>query len=78
MKEETKQYIRQIYKQLGDASTIGLALALSIVIGALAGYYLDQWVFGKPKLFFYIFLVMGVIAGFRNVYIIGKRLQKRM
>lgn len=78
MKEETKKYIRQTYQWLGYASTIGLALAFSVVIGALLGFYLDKWVFGKPKLFFFIFLVMGVIAGFRNVYILGKRLQKKM
>lgn len=78
MKEETKQYIKEIYEWLGYASTIGLALAFSVVIGALFGFYLDKWVFGKPKLFFFIFLVMGVIAGFRNVYILSKRFQKKM
>lgn len=78
MKEETKQYIRQIYEWLGYASTIGLSLAFAVVIGALFGFYLDKWVFGKPKIFFYIFLIMGVIAGFRNIYILGKRLQKKM
>jgi len=77
VKEETKQYIRQIYKQLGDASTIGLALALSIVIGLGIGYYLDKWFHTEPYLLI-IFLILGVIAGFRNVYIIGKRIQKRM
>lgn len=78
MKEETRQHIKQIYEWLGYASTIGLALAFSVVIGALFGFYVDKWVFGKAKLFFYIFLVMGIIAGFRNVYILGKRFQKKM
>lgn len=78
MKEETKRHIKEIYEWLGYASTIGLALAFSVVIGALLGFYLDKWIFGKAKLFFFIFLVMGVIAGFRNVYILGKRFQKKM
>ncbi len=78
MKEETKQYLKQIYEWLGYASTIGMALAFAVVLGALFGFYLDKWIFGKPKLFFYIFLVMGVVAGFRNVYILAKRVQKKM
>lgn len=78
MKQETKKYLKDLYQQFTRASTIGLSLALSIVIGALVGYYLDIWIFGEAKLFFFIFLIMGIIAGFRNVYILGKRFEKKM
>jgi ATP synthase protein I len=78
VKQETKYYLKDLYQQFTRASTIGLALALSVVIGAIVGYYVDIWIFGKTKLFFFIFLIMGIIAGFRNVYILGKRFQKKM
>lgn len=74
------KYLKELFGEffcwMGRAFTIGIAVALSIFIGAAAGYYLDMWIFGKTQILFYIFLMLGVIAGFRNIWILGKKFQK--
>jgi ATP synthase protein I len=63
---------KPLFKQLLHASTVGLNLVISTVIGGLIGYGLDsameKW-FGihtKPWLLF-IFALLGIIAGFREL-----------
>jgi len=70
IKEETRKTLRL----LARVSSMGLAMAIAIVLGFGAGYYVDLWLGTKPWGFL-IGLVMGVIAGFRNLWIIGKRSQ---
>jgi ATP synthase protein I len=69
---ETKKYI----KLLAMVSTMGLSMALAIVIGILIGYYLDKWLNTKYPWFFLIFMILGIVAGFRNIYVIMKRMEK--
>ena len=64
--------IKRLIKTLGYFSTVGLSMALSIALGVLIGYYLDKRFDTKPWLFF-IFLCFGIIAAFRNLYIMYKR-----
>lgn len=71
MKEGTKQYI----KMLALVSTMGLSLVLATVIGLAVGYYLDK-AFGTNPWLTLIFLVLGIVAGFRNLFIIMKRAQR--
>lgn len=71
MKEETKKLIKEIFSGGYQASAIGLAIVLSIVIGGGLGYWLAETF--NNMLFFYLGLLCGIIAGFRNVYIMGKR-----
>lgn len=59
---------------LARVSTMGLSFALSIVIGLAAGFYIDKWLDCAPWGFF-IGMGMGIVAGFRNMYIIAKRSQ---
>ena len=68
MDNETKKIIRT----LGYLSTVGLAMALSIGIGAFVGYYLDNKFGTKPWLLI-VFLCFGVIAAFRNLHIMYKK-----
>jgi ATP synthase protein I len=68
MDKETKKMIRT----LGHLSTVGLAMALSIALGAGIGYYLDKKLGTKPWLFF-VFLGFGIAAAFRNLYIMYKK-----
>jgi ATP synthase protein I len=63
MKEDTKKLLRQA----GLASTLGFSVAFAIFIGFGFGYWLDSR-FGTQYWFTLLFLVMGVIAGFRNYY----------
>ena len=68
MDEDLKKSI----KTLGYFSTIGMAMALSIALGALIGYYIDNK-FGTKPWFFFIFLALGIAAAFRNLYILYKK-----
>lgn len=58
-----------------DASVIGLHMVSALLLGAGAGYYLDKWLDTKPWLFF-LFLIFGVVAGFKNVYTDTKKILK--
>lgn len=62
-------------KILAIASTMGLAMVLATVIGLAIGYYLDS-VFDTSPWLTLFFLILGIIAGFRNLYIIQKRVQR--
>jgi len=71
MEEENKK----MFRTLAYLSTVGLAMAFSIGIGAGIGYYLDNTFDTSPWLFF-VFLGFGVVAAFRNLYLMYKRGQK--
>ena len=70
MDKETKKRFRT----LSYLSTIGMAMALSIALGALFGYYLDNK-FGTEPWLFFVFLCLGIAAAFRNLYIMYKKIQ---
>jgi len=63
---------KSLFKQLLEASTVGLNLVISTVIGGLIGYGLDsameKWfgVHTKPWLLF-IFTIFGIVSGFRDL-----------
>ncbi|MDY7000250.1 MAG: AtpZ/AtpI family protein [Thermodesulfobacteriota bacterium] len=59
-----------------DAGTIGIQLVVSTFIGLAIGYYLDKWLGTKPWLLL-IFLILGIAAGFKNVYHEAKKLQNK-
>lgn len=63
MKEDT----RKLLKLVGIASTLGLTIVLATFIGLTVGIYLDR-LFGTSPWLTLIFLVFGIIAGFRNFY----------
>jgi len=70
MDNETKK----LFRTLSYLSTIGMAMALSIALGALIGYYLDNK-FGTEPWLFFVFLCFGIAAAFRNLYIMYKKIQ---
>ncbi|MBM4295199.1 MAG: AtpZ/AtpI family protein [Deltaproteobacteria bacterium] len=72
MKEDTKKFLKELLSGGYKASTIGMSLVLAIFIGAFFGYLLDNY-FGTSYFFKIVGLIVGIIAGFRNVYIIGKK-----
>jgi len=65
----------RLLRQIASYSTLGLEMGLSVAVGAGIGYYLDKWLKTEPWLLI-IFLVFGVVAGFRSLYRALKRLQK--
>jgi len=71
MDEENKRLL----KTLSVVSSLGFAVVLAIAIGILIGLKLDQWLGTKPW-FFFIFLLIGIVAAFRNIFIIiGKEIR---
>ena len=58
---------------LSRAGTIGLHMVSGIAVGAVIGFFLDKWLGTDPWLTV-LFLVAGIIAGFKNVYVDTKRL----
>jgi ATP synthase protein I len=74
LKPDTKKFLKELFSGGYQASSIGLTLVFCIFIGAFVGYLLDNY-FGTGYLFKIIGLIMGIIAGFRNVYTMGKKFQ---
>lgn len=70
-----KKELKQAVKVLAMASSIGFAVAISIFLGYAAGFFLDKYFGTKPWLTI-IFLLFGIVAGFKNIYVIMKRVQK--
>ena len=52
---------------LVTAGTIGLHLVSGTFVGFFMGYFLDKWLQTGPWLTV-VFLVLGVVAGYLNVY----------
>jgi ATP synthase protein I len=56
---------RRMYEGL-SASSVGLELGLAVIIALLLGMWLDRQLGTQPWLML-LFLVLGLVAGFRNV-----------
>ncbi len=67
---------KKLYKQIARYSAIGLEMGFSVAIGAAMGYYLDRFFKTGPWLTL-IFLILGVIAGFRSLFSIMKDIDKK-
>jgi len=63
-----KPFLRQFLQ----ASTVGLNLVLSTFVGLAIGYGLDNFFHSAPWLTI-IFLILGIIAGFRELIRIAKK-----
>ena len=63
---------KPFFRQLLQASTIGLNLVFSTFIGLAIGYGLDSLFHSSPWLTI-IFLLIGIIAGFRELLRIAKK-----
>lgn len=67
---------RGLLLTLGTLSTIGISVVIAIAIGVYVGLQLDKWL-GTAPWFFFIFLFFGIVAGFRNIYIMaGKEIRR--
>jgi len=54
------------------ASSIGIAMVLAIFGCLWLGVYLDRK-FDSGNVFTFIFLIIGIAAGFRNIYVLIKK-----
>jgi len=68
MDKETRKYAMQ----MAFASSIGIAMIVAIFGCLLIGAYLDKK-FDSGYVFSVIFLLIGIAAGFRNLYVLIKQ-----
>ena len=73
MKKETLRAM----KDLAYYSSLGLSIALAIFIGLGTGVYLDRYVFHTTPALTFIFLGLGIAAGFRNIWLAMKKSKKQ-
>lgn len=71
MKKESKRSL----KELAYYSSLGFSVSLAIFIGLAIGVLLDRRLHTSPWLTL-IFLVVGIIAGFRNIALAIKKARK--
>jgi ATP synthase protein I len=76
LRQDTKNFLKELFSGGYQASSIGLSLVFAILLGGFAGYLLDNY-FATGYLFKIIGLIVGIIAGFRNVYEMGKKFQDK-
>jgi ATP synthase protein I len=71
MKKETNRSLRE----LAYYSSLGLSVSLAIFIGLAVGVYLDRR-FETSPWWTLIFLVLGIIGGFRNIALVIRKTRK--
>jgi len=69
-KESKKTAIQMAY-----ASSVGIAMVIMIFGGLYLGIYLDRK-FGTGYKFTFILLLVGIVAGFRNLYVLIKKISR--
>lgn len=68
---------RKQLKAVGFVGTAGIELAVSIVIGFFGGRWLDDWLGTAPWLQ-WIGFGLGLVAGFRNLFRVARRVQQKL
>jgi len=66
----------RLIRTLGFLSSVGISMVAATFIGLAMGYYLDKWLGTSPWMTL-ILLGFGIVAGFRNIYILTERELKR-
>ena len=65
------RYDKSVYKALTFFSQFTINMLVPIIMCSVAGYFLDRYL--GTSFFFIILFFVGAMAGFRNVYILAKR-----
>jgi len=63
---------KPVFKQLMQASSVGINLVLSTFVGLAMGYGLDS-LFNTAPWLTIIFLLLGIIAGFRELFRMARK-----
>jgi len=70
--EGTKDTIRSLLSY----SSLGIEMGLSVAIGIALGFFLDK-VFKTYPYLTIIFMIFGIVSGFRTVYRIAKKMERK-
>ena len=68
---------RKLLRMLGVLSTVGLTMVFATVIGLFFGHWLDTKL-GTTPWMTAVFLLLGIIAGFRNLFVHVKNSQDEL
>ncbi len=68
MKRDERREKAKFYRQLYDATTVGLSVVFAILIGGVLGYWLDRKYNPPYHWLFFLFLFFGIAAGFKNMF----------
>ncbi|UQZ91118.1 ATPase F0F1 [Deltaproteobacteria bacterium Smac51] len=60
---------------MAQASAVGISFAVSIVLGLALGWWLDKKLGTAPWLLL-LCLMLGIAAGFKNLFTVSARLEK--
>ena len=61
-----------IMRSLTTISQFGINMLVPICMCSAAGYFLDKWL--DTGFFMIIFFFVGALAGFRNIYILARKI----
>ena len=76
--EGTSTFVRMeggnkgFFKGMALLASLGISMVIATFIGLAIGIYLDRYLSTSP-IFTIIFMVLGIAAGFRNIYLLVKR-----
>jgi ATP synthase protein I len=60
---------------LAAVSSVGISMVVATLLGLVGGWYLDRLLSTQP-LFFILGLLIGLVAGFKNIFAMAKRVEK--
>ena len=66
---------KDVVKSLLSFSSLGLEMGLSVAIGIGIGYFLDYYFKTSPYLTI-IFMLFGIVAAFKTIYVLLKKVKK--
>ncbi len=75
IKKDKKINSRNYVDLMGTVGTMGTHMVTHPAVGAVVGYFLDDWLGTKPWLFI-VGLLLGVVAGFKAVYMDTRKIMK--
>lgn len=67
-----QKYHSSVYQSFAMITQFGISMLVPIFLCSFLGWYLDQWL-STDYLFVVLFFV-GALAGFRNIYILAKKI----
>ncbi len=74
--KKTNENGNPLFGMLGTASTMGMHMISGPLVGGGLGYLCDTCLFDSYPIGLSIGVVLGIFAGFRNIYIDAKYLQR--
>ena len=70
MKRQERE--KGVIKGLALLASLGISMVISTFIGLAIGIYLDRY-FSTHPVFTIVFLILGIAAGFRNIYLLARK-----